>query len=71
MDNVYIYTIDLPSSIKEAVTPCYDGYTVYINRNLDELGKIKALDHALFHILNRDFDSQDVQQIEYNSHLGS
>lgn len=69
MDDVYVYTIDLPSTIKETVTPCLDGYTVYINRNLDELERVKALAHALSHIVNGDFDKWNVQQIEFDTHL--
>ena len=69
MDDVYIYTIDLPPTIKETVTPCVDGYTVYINRNLDELSRLKALYHALSHITGGDFCKQDVQQIEFDTHL--
>lgn len=68
MDDIYIYLIDLPPTINEAVTPCLDGYTVYINRNLDHSEQIKAYNHALHHIVNHDFEKSDVQQIERDAH---
>ena len=68
MDEVYVYFIDLPNKINEVVTPCFDGYTIYINDKLDEIGRQKAYDHAMFHIINDDFNKEDVQEIEWRAH---
>ena len=68
MDNIYTYVIDLPSSINEMVTPCFDGYTVYINACLSPSGMRKAYNHAIHHITNHDFEKSDVQQIEMEAH---
>ena len=68
MDDIFIYLIDLPPKVNEAVTPCMDGYTVYINRNLDRDRQFKAFAHALKHITNNDFEKSDVQQIESEAH---
>ena len=68
MDEIYIYTVPLPAGCNEAVLPCSDGYTIYINDGLDHAGRIKALKHALKHIGNRDFDKCDVQRIEDEAH---
>lgn len=64
MDRIYIYLIDLPTKIHEMVTPCADGYTIYINARLSQTGMIEAYDHAIFHINHHDFEREDVQSIE-------
>lgn len=64
MDRIYIYLIDLPTKIHEMVTPCADGYTIYINARLSQTGMIEAYDHAIFHINHHDFEKEDVQSIE-------
>lgn len=69
MDDIYIYYADLPNNIKEMVTPCYDGYTVYINKKLPREIKRRAYNHAMRHIEQDDFNCSDVQDIEYRSHL--
>lgn len=66
---MYIYLTDLPHKVDEAVTPCLDGYTVYINQNLSTDRQLKAYTHALKHILHNDFEKSDVQEIEAQAHL--
>lgn len=68
MDNIYVYHIGLPDGIREMVTPCLDGFTVYIDKNLDEWSRQKAYNHAVEHITNNDFCKADVQQIEWEAH---
>lgn len=68
MDNVYIYFIAMPDGVREFVTPCLDGYTIYIDESLDEIGRAKAYDHAMSHITNNDFEREDVQEIESDRH---
>ena len=68
---VYVYLVDMPPQTHEMVTPCADGYTVYINAALDDKHRIEAYEHALRHIENGDFDMDniaDVQQIEARAH---
>jgi len=55
-------------SIKETVTPCLDGYTIYINQNLDRTNQKKAYLHALRHIMGNDFEKFDFQKIEHLAH---
>lgn len=64
MDKIYVYLIDLPTKIHEMVTPCADGYTIYINARLSQTGMIEAYDHAIFHINHHDFEREDVRSIE-------
>lgn len=68
LDNIFVYQIPLPNSVKEAVTPCFCGYTIYINQNLTYEQRQKAFAHALRHIQNGDFDKNDVQAIETQAH---
>lgn len=67
-DDIYVYFISLPDKIHEVVLPCEDGYTVYIDINLDEKGRIDAYNHALRHVTNNDFEKEDVQEIEFDAH---
>lgn len=53
----------------EIVTPNEDGsYTVLINARMSYETQRKALLHALGHILNDDFEKENVQQIEAAAH---
>lgn len=54
----------------EMVTPNEDGsFTILINARLSSDAQHKALLHALGHILNCDFDKEDVQRIEAAAHM--
>lgn len=50
MDNVYVYMVDIKGKTNEMVTPCSDGYTVYIDDKLSPQGKWDAYVHAVSHI---------------------
>lgn len=68
-DTIYHYVVNLPPKINEMVTPCADGYTVYISDRLDHEGQLRAYAHALEHIKNNDFASEeDIQSIEAKAH---
>ena len=47
---VYVYLVDMPPQTHEMVTPCADGYTVYIDASLDDKHRMEAYEHALRHI---------------------
>ena len=70
MDDFFVYCINLPPGIHEAVTPCADGYTIYLNIADSRDVQKKALRHALMHIKENDFARQDVQKIEKERHGG-
>jgi len=68
MVDVYVYIVDLPERVDEMVTPCLDGYTVYLNARLSYAGRVKAYHHAIRHIERNDFENYDVQKIEEEAH---
>lgn len=68
MEDVFVYLVDLPAGVRELVTPCLDGWTIYIDEKLSDEEKRAAYSHALFHIANGDFEKTDVQRIEAAAH---
>ena len=69
MSEVYVYEIDLPNGINEAVTPgADDSYTIYIDARLSDREKLEAYYHALRHCDRGDFGKEDVQVIEHENH---
>lgn len=64
-----IQIIDCDTIIKESVCPNEDGsYTIFINaRHTAEQQHVSYL-HAIAHILNGDFEKENVNEIEINAH---
>lgn len=72
MDNdIFVYYASLPRGVNEMVVPCIEGYTVYIDEQLDDKCKLEAYSHALNHIKDNDFEKNDVQKIESKAHQSS
>lgn len=62
-----VYLDDMDTS--EAITENEDNsYTIFINRNLSDAKRLKAIQHALEHIKEKDFEKSDVQEIEAKRH---
>lgn len=56
-------------TVNEMVTENEDGsFTIFVNSNLCESKRLKAVNHAIRHIKNRDFEKTDVQDIEASAH---
>lgn len=70
MDDIFVYMAELPSTVHEAVMPCADGYTIYLNAGDTRERQIKSYMHALNHIRNCDWEKSDVQEIERQAHEG-
>lgn len=70
MDDTYVYLIPLPQGINEMITPCSDGYTIYIDERLTWEERRKAYRHAVQHIRRMDFQMGGVQEIERTAHEG-
>ena len=68
IDNGQIVYLD-DMDTNEAITENEDNsYTIFINRNLSEAKRLKAIQHALEHIKEKDFEKSDVQEIEAKRH---
>lgn len=68
IDDVFVRTVKLPDKVRAFTMPGYDGMNVYISEDLDEDQRIRAFRHELRHIVGRDFEREDVQQIENETH---
>jgi len=55
-------------SVNEMITPCENGYSVYIKEDLPEEKKVEALYHAYMHKQSNDFSKNDIQEIEARAH---
>lgn len=70
IDNGQIVYLD-GMDTSEAITENEDcTYTIFINQNLSEAKRLKAIQHALEHIKENDFEKDDVQEIEFDRHAG-
>lgn len=59
----------LDMSTNEAVTVNEDGsYTIFINARLNREQQIKSYYHAMKHITGKDFEKENVQEIEVLAH---
>ena len=66
---IFTYFVQLPEGVHEAVMACAEGYTIYIDENLSQNGRIKAFVHAMKHIDKGDFyQGGDVQKVEAEAH---
>lgn len=64
MADVFVYFVKFPEGIKEAVVPCAEGHTIYIDERLDDDMRRRVYQHALEHIRRGDHAGGDVQVIE-------
>ena len=69
MDDVYVYLEPLPDGIKEMITPCLGGYTIYLDPRQSFESMRDSYKHALSHIEHNDFEREDVQEIEIKAHM--
>ena len=54
---------------KEQVVSNPDGsFSIFINARLSAAQQMEAYQHALIHIINSDFEKEDVNQIESDAH---
>lgn len=71
---VNVQILDFGNSIPAAVTANDDGsYSIFINARISYENRIQAYQHELRHILNHDFDTNDinnatVNEIELSTH---
>ena len=69
MDDIYVYIVDLKSSVPEIVTQNPDGsYTVILNARYSYERQMESYRHACRHIERCDFERMEVQEIEKDCH---
>lgn len=69
MNDVFIYLIDMPTTVDEVVLPSGPcDFTVYLNARLTRKAQQEAFRHALWHIQNNDFERHGVGEIEAIAH---
>lgn len=68
--DVNVVLLDFKTSKgNEMISANEDGsYTILINSRLSYAGQLKAYEHAIKHIQQNDFEKDDVQKIEYETH---
>lgn len=71
MDNINIFLIDFGGSVPAATsTQNEDGtYTIFINSRCSWQHQRMSCCHELYHILNDDFNKNNVNEIEMDAHL--
>ncbi len=68
MVDVFVRTCKLPDKVQAFTMPGYDGMNVYISEDLDEAHRLAAYEHELRHIERKDFEKENVQEIETCTH---
>lgn len=69
IDNGQIVYLD-GMATNEAITENEDcTYTIFINKNLSDAKILEAIQHALEHIKEKDFEKDNVQEIEFDRHV--
>lgn len=68
-EDVFVEIVDMDTTAEEVVTENADGsYTIFINARIAYDRQQEAIQHAIRHITDRDFEKEDVQQIEAAAH---
>lgn len=69
MTDINTHVVNLPDGIWGHSNPNPDGsYSIFINAKLSYEMQRRVYIHELKHILNKDFEKSDVNQIEYYAH---
>lgn len=69
MEDINVQLLDMDTKIPEhLIKNDDDTYTVFLNARLSQESRLKSYRHALRHILNNDFEKEDVQIIEQTAH---
>ncbi len=68
-DTINVVVLNMEYGIHEQVTQNHDGsYTVFLNARDSADMRMSSYEHAVGHILERDFEKVDVQEIEQFAH---
>ena len=69
MEDINIQLLDMDTKIPEhLIKNNDDSYTVFLNARLSQESRLKSYYHALQHIAEHDFEKENVQEIEWETH---
>lgn len=70
MGDIFVKLIDMPCDLRGHVNLNYDGsYTIFINARLSHRMQQQVYLHEMHHILNFDFERENVDEIEAIAHM--
>lgn len=69
MGEINVQLLDMDTKIPEhLVKNSDDSYTIFLNARLSYESRLKSYYHALKHIEGNDFEKDNVQRIEFETH---
>lgn len=69
MEDINVQLMDMDTMIPEhLVKNDDDTYTIFLNARLSRDSQLKYYHHALKHIKEKDFEDENVQEIESGAH---
>lgn len=69
LEDINVQLMDMDTMIPEQlVKNDDDSYTIFLNARLSQESHLKSYYHALKHIIENDFQKDDVQEIESKAH---
>lgn len=69
MEDINVQFLNMDTKIPEhLVKNDDDSYTIFLNARLSQESRLKSYCHALKHIAEEDFNKENVQEIESNTH---
>lgn len=70
MENINVQFLNMDTMIPEhLVKNDDDSYTIFLNARLSKDSQLKSYYHALKHIIDDDFEKDNVQEIEAEAHI--
>lgn len=69
MEDINVQLLDMDTKIPEQLIKNNDdSYTIFLNSRLSRDSQLKSYYHALKHIKGNDFEEDNIQKIEIESH---
>lgn len=71
MEDVNVLIMDMDTMVSEHLIQNTDNsYTIFLNARLSHEMRLKAYAHAIKHLIENDFERENVQEIEVMAHEG-
>ena len=69
MEDINVQILDMDTMVPEHLVKNADeSYTIFLNARVSQESHLKSYYHALRHIIENDFQKEDVQRIEIIAH---